>query len=78
MSYKHHQRQYTDKVSDLEIVKQGNGFRIGYIDRQGTEQRVILTKRIETTPDIVISDPHIRLPHKQRRILNKSYKCFKY
>ncbi|CAF5182186.1 unnamed protein product, partial [Rotaria magnacalcarata] len=44
------QTQCIDKVSDLEIVKQGKGFKIGYIDRQGTDQRVILTKRIEAAP----------------------------
>ncbi|CAF1255749.1 unnamed protein product [Adineta steineri] len=62
--------QRIDKVSDLEIMKQGKGFKIGYIDRQGTDQRVILTKRIEAGPDIMERDPHIRLPYKGRRLLN--------
>lgn len=60
-----------DKVSDLEIIKQGNGFKIGYTDRQGTDQRVILTKRIQAGPDIMARDPHVRLPYKGRKILNQ-------
>ena len=63
--------QRIEKVSDLEIVKQGKGFKIGYVDRQGTDQRVILTKRIEAGPDIIARDPHIRLPYKGRKILNQ-------
>ncbi|CAF3616162.1 unnamed protein product [Rotaria sp. Silwood1] len=70
--------QCIDKVSDLEIVKQGKGFKIGYIDRQGTDQRVILTKRIEAGPDIIERDPHIRLPHKKRRILNQNFSSVLY
>jgi hypothetical protein len=66
-----HQSQRIDKVSDLEIVKQGKGFKIGYVDRQGTDQRVILTKRIEAGPDIMARDPHVRLPYKGRKILNQ-------
>ena len=62
-----------DKVSDLEIVKQGKGFKIGYVDRQGTDQRIILTKRIEAGPDVMERDPHIRLPYKGRRILNQMF-----
>ncbi|CAF4589355.1 unnamed protein product, partial [Rotaria magnacalcarata] len=62
-----------DKVSDLEIVKQGKGFKIGYIDRQGTDQRVILTKRIEAAPDIIQRDPQDRSFHGQRRYLNQTF-----
>jgi hypothetical protein len=67
-----------DKVSDLEIVKQGKGFKIGYVDRQGTDQRVILTKRIEAGPDIMARDPHVRLPYKGRKILNQVYSSVLY
>jgi hypothetical protein len=74
----HYQTQRIDKVSDLEIVKQGKGFKIGYIDRQGTDQRVILTKRIEAGPDIMERDPHIRLPYKGRRILNQIFSSVLY
>ena len=63
--------QRVDKVSDLEIIKQGKGFKIGYVDRQGTDQRVILTKRIEAGPDVMARDPHVRLPYKGRKILNQ-------
>ena len=63
--------QRIEKVSDLEIMKQGKGFKIGYVDRQGTDQRVILTKRIEAGPDIMARDPHVRLPYKGRKILNQ-------
>lgn len=66
-----YQTQRIDKVSDLEIVKQGKGFKIGYVDRQGTDQRVILTKRIEAGPDIMARDPHVRLPYKGRKILTQ-------
>ena len=62
------------KVSDLEIVKQGKGFKIGYIDRQGTDQRVILTKHIEPRPE---PDEHeaqeIIVPRQQRRSLNPTF-----
>ncbi|CAM4771306.1 unnamed protein product [Rotaria magnacalcarata] len=67
------QTQCIDKVSDLEIVKQGKGFKIGYIDRQGTDQRVILTKRIEAAPDIIQRDPQDRSFHGQRRYLNQTF-----
>jgi hypothetical protein len=70
--------QRIDKVSDLEIVKQGKGFKIGYVDRQGTDQRVILTKRIEAGPDIMARDPHVRLPYKGRKILNQVYSSVLY
>ena len=70
--------QRIDKVSDLEIVKQGKGFKIGYVDRQGTDQRVILTKRIEARPDIMARDPHIRQPYKGRRILNQVHNSVLY
>ena len=70
--------QRIDKVSDLEIVKQGNGFKIGYVDRQGTEQRVILTKRIPADPDIMERNPQIRLPYKGRRILNQNFSSVLY
>jgi hypothetical protein len=70
--------QRIDKVSDLEIVKQGKGFKIGYVDRQGTDQRVILTKRIEAGPDIMARDPHIRQPYKGRRILNQVHSSVLY
>ncbi|CAF4687549.1 unnamed protein product, partial [Rotaria sp. Silwood2] len=73
-----YQNHCIDKVSDLEIVKQGNGFKIGYSDRQGTDQRVILTKRIEAGPDIIERDPHIRLPHKERRLLSQTYSSVLY
>ncbi|CAF0928389.1 unnamed protein product [Rotaria sordida] len=73
-----YQNHSIDKVSDLEIVKQGKGFKIGYIDRQGTDQRVILTKRIETGTDIKERDPHIRLPHKERRLLNQTFSSVLY
>lgn len=63
--------QRVDKVSDLEIIKQGKGFKIGYVDRQGTDQRVILTKRIEAGPDVMARDPHVRLPYKGRKIMNQ-------
>jgi hypothetical protein len=68
----HYSTQRLDKVSDLEIVKQGKGFKIGYVDRQGTEQRIILTKRIEAGPDVLARDPQTRVPCKGRRILNKT------
>ena len=70
--------QRIDKVSDLEIVKQGKGFKIGYVDRQGTDQRVILTKRIEAGPDIMARDPHIRQPYKGRKILNQVHSSVLY
>jgi hypothetical protein len=70
--------QRIDKVSDLEIVKQGRGFKIGYVDRQGTDQRVILTKRIEAGPDIMARDPHVRLPYKGRKILNQVHNSILY
>lgn len=73
-----YQTQRIEKVSDLEIVKQGKGFKIGYIDRQGTDQRIILTKRIEAGPDIIERDPHIRLPYKGRRLLNQIYSSVLY
>ena len=73
-----HYSQRIDKVSDLEIVKQGKGFKIGYVDRQGTDQRVILTKRIEAGPDIMARDPHIRQPYKGRKILNQIYSSVLY
>jgi len=73
-----YQNQRIDKVSDLEIVKQGKGFKIGYIDRQGTDQRIILTKRIEADSDILKRDPHIRLPYKGRRILNQIFSSVLY
>lgn len=63
--------QRIDKVSDLEIIKQGKGFKIGYVDRQGTDQRVILTKRIPAGPDVIARDPNVRLPYKGRKILNQ-------
>jgi hypothetical protein len=69
----HCKHQRIDKVTDLEIMKQGKGFKIGYTDRQGTDQRVILTKRIEAGPDIMERDPHIRLPFKGRRLLNQIF-----
>lgn len=65
--------QRLEKVSDLEIVKQGKGFKIGYIDRQGTDQRVILTKRIEAPSDMMQRDPHVGLTFKGRKILNPIY-----
>ena len=68
-----YQTQRIDKVSDLEIVKQGKGFKIGYTDRQGTDQRVILTKRIEAGPDIMGRNPSVRLPYKGRKILKQVY-----
>lgn len=73
-----HNFQRIDKVSDLEIVKQGKGFKIGYVDRQGTDQRIILTKRIEAGPDIMARDPHVRLPYKGRKILNQVYSSVLY
>jgi hypothetical protein len=73
-----YQTQRIDKVSDLEIVKQGKGFKIGYIDRQGTDQRIILTKRIEGGADILERDPHIRLPYKGQRILNQIFSSVLY
>lgn len=66
-----HSTQRVDKVADLEIVKQGNNFKIGYVDRQGIEPRIILTKKITAGPDIMERDPHIRLPYKGRRVLNQ-------
>ncbi|CAF1070612.1 unnamed protein product, partial [Adineta ricciae] len=69
----HCKPQRIDKVSDLEIMKQGKGFKIGYVDRQGTDQRVILTKRIEAGPDVMERDPHIRLPFKGQRLLNQIF-----
>ena len=71
-------QQRVDKVSDLEIVKQGNGFKIGYVDRQGTDQRVILTKRIEARPDVMKRDPHIRQPYKGRKMLNQTISSVLY
>ncbi|CAF3429001.1 unnamed protein product, partial [Rotaria sp. Silwood2] len=68
----------TSIVDEIQIVKQGNGFKIGYSDRQGTDQRVILTKRIEAGPDIIERDPHIRLPHKERRLLSQTYSSVLY
>lgn len=68
-----YQNQRIDKVSDLEIVKQGNGFKIGYTDRHGTDQRVILTKKIEAGPDILQRDPNVRVPSKERRRLNQVF-----
>ena len=65
--------QRLEKVSDLEIVKQGKGFKIGYIDRQGTDQRVILTKRIEAPPEMMQRDPQAGLAFKGRKILNQIY-----
>ena len=73
-----YQKHRTDKVSDLEIVKQGKGFKIGYIDRQGTDQRVILTKRIEAGPDIKNRDPHVRSSYKVRRQLNLTFSSVLY
>lgn len=73
-----HYSQRIDKVSDLEIVKQGKGFKIGYVDRQGTDQRVILTKRIEAGPDIMARDPHIRQPYKGRKVLNQIFSSVLY
>ncbi|UJR26376.1 hypothetical protein I4U23_007709 [Adineta vaga] len=70
--------QRIDKVSDLEIVKQGKGFKIGYVDRQGTDQRVILTKHIEAGPDIMARDPHVRLPYKGRKLLSQVYSSLLY
>ncbi|CAF1306271.1 unnamed protein product [Adineta steineri] len=70
--------QRIDKVSDLEIMKQGKGFKIGYVDRQGTDQRVILTKRIEAGPDVMARDPHVRLPYKGRKILSQVYSSILY
>jgi len=67
-----------DKVSDLEIVKQGKGFKIGYVDRPGTDPRVILTKRIQAGPDIMARDSHARLPYKGRKILNQVYSSVLY
>lgn len=72
------QSQRLDKVSDLEIVKQGKGFKIGYIDRQGTDQRVILTKRIEAASDLVQRGSHTRLASNERRILNQSFSSVLY
>jgi hypothetical protein len=74
----HYQTHHIDKVSDLEIVKQGKGFKIGYIDRHGTDQRIILTKKIEAGPDIMERDPHIRLPYKGRKILNQIFSSVLY
>ncbi|CAF0791943.1 unnamed protein product [Rotaria sp. Silwood1] len=73
-----YQTHRIDKVSDLEIVKQGKGFKIGYVDRQGTDQRVILTKRIQAGPDIMARDPHVRLPYKGRKILNQAFSSILY
>ncbi|CAF2306884.1 unnamed protein product [Rotaria sp. Silwood2] len=73
-----YQTHRIDKVSDLEIVKQGKGFKIGYVDRQGTDQRVILTKRIPAGPDIMARDPHVRLPYKGRKILNQVFSSILY
>ena len=70
--------QRIEKVSDLEIVKSEKGFKIGYIDRPGTDQRIILTKHIEAGPDVLERDPHIRLPSKGRRILNPTYSSVLY
>jgi hypothetical protein len=67
-----------DKVSDLEIVKQGKGFKIGYVDRQGSDPRVILTKRIEAGPDIMARDSHVRLPYKGRKNLNQIHSSVLY
>lgn len=69
---------HVDKVSDLEIVKKGNNFKIGYVDRQGVEPRVILTKRITAGPDILERDPQVRLPYKGRRILNQIFSSVLY
>lgn len=74
----HCKHQRIDKVTDLEIMKQGKGFKIGYTDRQGTDQRVILTKRIEAGPDIMARDPHVRLPYKGRKILNQVHNSILY
>ena len=68
-----YQTQRIDKVSDLEIMKQGKGFKIGYTDRHGTDQRVILTKRIEAGPDIMARNPSVRVSYKGRKILNQIY-----
>ena len=65
------QSQRIDKVSDLEIIKQGKGFKIGYVDRQGTDQRVILTKRIPAGPDVLARGANVRQPYKGRKILNQ-------
>jgi hypothetical protein len=73
-----YQTHRIDKVSDLEIVKQGKGFKIGYIDRQGTDQRIILTKRIEADAEIMKRDPHVRLPYKGQRILNQIFSSVLY
>lgn len=69
---------HVDKVSDLEIVKQGNGFKIGYVDRPGVEPRVILTKKIPAGADIMERDPQVRLPYKGRRILNQAFSSVLY
>ena len=74
----HCKPQRIDKVSDLEIMKQGKGFKIGYVDRQGTDQRVILTKRIEAGPDVMERDPHIRLPFKGQRLMNQIFSSVLY
>ncbi|CAF1631281.1 unnamed protein product, partial [Adineta ricciae] len=73
-----YQSQRIDKVSDLEIVKHANGFKIGYVDRQGTDQRVILTKRIEAGPEILARDPHVRLPYKGRKMLSQVFSSLLY
>jgi hypothetical protein len=63
--------QQTSKVSDLEIFKQGNSFKIGYIDRQGTDQRIILTKHVEARSDMIKCDGNIVLPCKGRKFLGQ-------
>lgn len=73
-----YETQRIDKVSDLEIIKQGKGFKIGYVDRQGTDQRVILTKRIQAGPDIMARDPRSRVPFKGRKILNQVFSSILY
>ncbi|CAF0856701.1 unnamed protein product, partial [Didymodactylos carnosus] len=68
--YRHQfQTQRINKVCDLEIVKQGKGFKVGYVDREGTDQRVILTKRFDAGPDIMARKPNI--PYRGRKILNQ-------
>lgn len=78
LSASRYQTHRVEKVSDLEIVKQGKGFKIGYVDRPGTDQRVILTKRIPAGPDIMARDPHIRVPYKGRKILNQVFSSILY
>lgn len=65
--------QKLDKVTDLEIVHQGKGFKIGYVDRQGTDRRIILTKPLETSDDILERHPQAGLTYKGTKLLNQDF-----